>query len=150
MLPIRRRRPNLKTAPFLTTDRYIMSTFLLKTAQAGLETNGVSRGTAAAPADAKLPSPEAYIRDAGHPGHPLKPASSRPAHILKAYELKRTEHSSHFLCLGAQNTQLTHKLFSPKGLGSDWQLLPKGTEVGCAESLQAEQQRLSFSSVPVL
>lgn len=34
-------------------------------AQAGLETNGVSGGgTAAAPADAKLPSQEAYIRDA--------------------------------------------------------------------------------------
>lgn len=52
MLPIRRRQFYLKTAPFLTTNHYIMSTFLLNTVQAGLETNGVTGGTAAAPADA--------------------------------------------------------------------------------------------------
>lgn len=73
MLPIRRRQSNSKTAPFLTTNRYIMSTFLLNTVQAGLETNGVSGGTAAAPADAKLPSQETYIRDAGQLSHHLNP-----------------------------------------------------------------------------
>ena len=121
MLPIRRGQSNLKTALFLTTNHYIMSTFLLNTAQAGLEKkNGVSRGPDAAPADAKVPSQEAYIRDAGQLSHPRNPVSLRLAHILKAYELKRIEHFSHFLCLGAQNTHLTHKLFFPKGLGSNY------------------------------
>lgn len=120
MLPIRRRQSNLKTALSLTTNHYIMSTFLLNTAQAGLETNGVSRGPDAAPADTKVLSQEAYIREAGQLNHPPNPVSLRPAHILKANELKRTEHFSHFLCLGAQNTHFTHKLFSPKGLGSNY------------------------------
>lgn len=106
MLPIRRRHSNLKTALFVTANRYIMSTFSLNTVQAGLETNGVG-GTSAAPADAKLPSQEAYIRDAGQLSHHLNPLSLILAHILKAYELKRTDRFSHFLCLRAQNTQLT-------------------------------------------